>query len=202
MSITLIIVIIIALVSFAGFNNEELRNKLLLWPKRMDSPGEYYRFLTCGFVHSDYMHLIFNMLALYSFGDAVEAYFGMIGLPYYLFPLLFLSAIVASSIPSFFRHKNNAYYRSLGASGGVSAVVFAAIYFAPWNKVILFIFPVPGIILAVAYLAYSYYMDKKGNDNIGHDAHFSGAVYGFLFTLIFDPTHGRIFIDALMHPSF
>jgi len=202
MSFTLIIVVIISLVSLAGFNNEDLRSKLLLWPKRMDGPGEYYRFLTCGFVHSDYMHLIFNMLALYSFGEAVEMYFGMLQLPVYLFPVLFLSGIVASSIPSYMRHKNNAYYRSLGASGGVSAVVFAAIYFAPWNKIILFVFPIPGIILAITYVIYSAYMDKKGNDNIGHDAHLWGAVYGFLFTLVFEPSHGKLFIDALMHPSF
>ncbi len=201
MSFTVIIIVITAIVSFLAFNNEELRSKLLLWPNRMNSLTEYYRLLTCGFVHSDIMHLLFNMLTLYFFGEAVEYYYSAIGHGD-LFPALYLSAIVASSMPSFTRQKKNYYYRSLGASGGVAAVVFAAIYFAPWSKIYILILPVPGIIAAIAYLVYSAYMNKKGGDGVAHDAHFWGAVYGFLFTLVFDPTHGRIFFEQLLHPTF
>lgn len=201
MSFTVIIIVITAIVSFLAFNNEELRSKLLLWPNRMNSLTEYYRLLTCGFVHSDIMHLLFNMLTLYFFGEAVEYYYSAIGHGD-LLPALYLSAIVASSMPSFTRQKKNYYYRSLGASGGVAAVVFAAIYFAPWSKIYILILPVPGIIAAIAYLVYSAYMNKKGGDGVAHDAHFWGAVYGFLFTLVFDPTHGRIFFEQLLHPTF
>jgi membrane associated rhomboid family serine protease len=80
--------------------------------------------------------------------------------------------------------------------------LFSYVYFAPWQIIRIWFIPIPGIIAAIAYLAYSAYMGKKGNDNIGHDAHFWGAVYGFLFTLLFDPTHGQIFFGQLMHPSF
>lgn len=201
MSYALIIVIITVLVSLAAFNNQELLNKLMLWPKKMDTPAEYYRFISCGFIHADYIHLFFNMFALYMFGEVVQGYYSYIGNPF-LFPIMYLTGIIASSLPSYAKHKNNSYYRSLGASGGVSAVLFAYVYFAPWQIIRIWFVPIPGIIAAIGYLAYSAYMDKKGNDNVGHDAHFWGAVYGFLFTLLFDPTHGRIFFEQLIHPSF
>ncbi|MBS1772276.1 MAG: rhomboid family intramembrane serine protease [Bacteroidetes bacterium] len=201
MSATIIIVVITVIISLAAFNNGEVLNKLMLWPRRMDNPSEYYRLITSGFIHADYIHLFFNMYALYAFGRYVEEFYDEIGHPY-LFPVMYLTGIVASSLPSFAKHRNDSYYRALGASGGVSAVLFAFIYFAPWTKIYIIVFPVPGIIAAVGYLVYSAYMNKKGTDNVGHDAHFWGAVYGFLFTLLFDPTHGRIFFEQLMHPHF
>ncbi|MBN9482500.1 MAG: rhomboid family intramembrane serine protease [Bacteroidetes bacterium 43-93] len=201
MSFTIIIIVVTVLISIAAFNNADMLNKLILWPRRMDSPAEYYRLLTCGFVHVDYMHLAFNMITLYFFGRELEVYFGLLGRPL-LFPILYLSGIVASSLPSYIRHKDNSYYRSLGASGGVAAIIFSAIYFSPWTRIYIIVLPLPAILFAVGYLLYSAYMDKHGSDNIGHNAHFWGAVYGFVFTLLFDPTHGRIFFEQLMHPSF
>lgn len=201
MSFTLVIIIVTALVSFAAFNNDDLRNKLILWPRRMDNPAEYYRFITSGFIHSDMTHLFFNMFTLYFFGRNAEYWFNVIGRPA-LYPLLYLVAIVAASIPSYLKHKNNPYYSALGASGGVSAILFCTVYIAPWTTIYVWFIPIPAIIAGVLYLVYSAYMAKQERDNIGHDAHFWGAVFGFVFTFIFDPTHGRFFLEQLMQPQF
>ena len=203
MSITLIIIAITALVSIAAFSNAELMDKLIFYPKRMDSPAEYYRFITAGLIHADWIHLFFNMYVLYIFGRNVEyVYTEFIGKPF-LFGVMYVLALIASSLPSFAKHRNNYYYRALGASGAVAAVLFSFVYYAPWSMLYLFgIIPIPAILGAVAYLIYSAYSAKKGNDNVGHDAHFYGAVFGFVFTLIFDPTHGQVFIQQLLSPSF
>lgn len=202
MGFTLILVILTVLVSIAAFQNEATMNKLMLWPRKMDNAAEYYRLLTSGFIHADWGHLIFNMIALYSFGQNVESIFAYSGMGTGLFVMLYLTSIVVASLPSFIKHKNNSFYRSLGASGGVSAIIFSSVYFMPWNKIYLIFIPIPGILAAVGFLVYSATMSKKGNDNIGHDAHFWGAVYGFVFTLVFAPDHGRMFLEQLMHPSF
>ncbi len=202
MSYTLIIVIATVLVSLSAFNNEQINHKLILWPRKMDNPAEYYRLLTSGFIHADYIHLIFNMLALFLFGRNVEVFFSFSGIPVVLFPVLYLAGIIAASLPSFARHKNDPYYRSLGASGGVAAVLFSFIYFAPWAIIYVWFIPVPAIIAAVGYLIYSAYMSKQQRDNVNHDAHFWGAVFGFVFTLLFAPDHGQQFIAKLLHPQF
>ncbi len=202
MSFTIIIILITVIASYSAFTNESLFDRLILWPRRMDSPNEYYRFFTSGFIHADWTHLFFNMFTLYFFGSFVESAFADIGMNQAMFVILYLTGIIAASIPSFIKHKNNSYYRSLGASGGVAAVLFSFVYFAPWQKIYIMIIPVPGIIAAIGYLAYSVYMTKKGNTQINHDAHFWGAVYGFLFTLIFAPDHGKIFLERLLHPHF
>ncbi|RYD93134.1 MAG: rhomboid family intramembrane serine protease, partial [Sphingobacteriales bacterium] len=162
MNYTLILIIFTVLVSISAFSNESLYQKMLLWPKRMKESREYYRFLSSGFIHADYMHLIFNMLALFFFGGIVEQYFDSRGMPRFLFLVMYLAGIVAASMPSFLKHQDNAYYRSLGASGGVAAVLFSFVYFAPWQIIRVYFIPIPGIIAAVAYLAYSAYMSKKG----------------------------------------
>ncbi|MCD6064415.1 MAG: rhomboid family intrarane serine protease [Flavipsychrobacter sp.] len=201
MSYTLIIVIITAITSYLAFSNDQLYSKFILWPKKMDTPAEYYRLLSSGFIHADWMHLIFNMLALYLFGGYVESYFESLD-KHFLFIVLYLGGVIAASLPSFIKHKHDSYYRSLGASGGVAAVLFSFVYFAPWEIIYIWFIPVPAIIAAVGYLIYSAYMSRKGVGAINHDAHFWGAVYGFLFTLLFDPTHGRIFFEQVTHPSF
>jgi membrane associated rhomboid family serine protease len=202
MSYTLIIILITAGISVMTFSNELLYNKLILWPKRMNSVGECYRLLSSGFIHADWMHLIFNMLAMFMFGRHVEDAYEAVGIGRIMFVVMYLAGIVAASLPSFVKHKDNAYYRSLGASGGVAAVLFSFVYFAPWQTIFIWFIPVPGIIAGVAYLAYSAYMSKKGPGNINHDAHFWGAVFGFVFTLAFSPDHGQIFLQQLMHPRF
>jgi membrane associated rhomboid family serine protease len=201
MSLTLIIVIITALVSVSAFNNQELYNNLILWPGRMDDPKEYYRLISSGFIHADWMHLIFNMMTLWFFGSAVEGVYDNMD-KHYLFIVLYLAGILASSLPSYIKNRNNGYYRSLGASGGVSAVLFSFIYFAPWAKIYVWFIPIPGILAGVGYLVYSATMSRRGSGFINHDAHFWGAIFGFLFTLVFEPSHGVLFFQSLLHASF
>ncbi len=203
MSITIIIIAITVIVSLVAFSNDELLNKLIFYPARMNTPGEYYRFITAGLIHADFIHLFFNMYVLYIFGENVEyVYTVYIGKPF-MFGVMYFLALIAASLPSFAKHRNNYYYRALGASGAVAAVLFSFVYYAPWTKLYLFgVLPIPAIIFAVLYLVYSAYAARKGQDNVGHDAHFWGAVFGFVFTFIFDPSHGQVFIQQALNPSF
>jgi membrane associated rhomboid family serine protease len=188
-------------VSYWAFNDGQLMDKLLLYPKRMNSPAEYYRFISNGFVHADWQHLIFNMVTLYFIGSYVEQYFALLGnRNLYLF--LYLFGVIASAIPSFIKHRSDPYYRSLGASGGTSAVLFSMVYTSPWLKITFFFVPMWSILFAVLYVVYSIYMSQQRRDNINHDAHLWGAVFGFVFTYAFDPSHGAYFMQQIMHPPF
>lgn len=190
---TLIIVIITSIVSVLAFSRPELMYKLQFNPYQVYHRKQYYRLLTHGLLHADWVHLFINMFVLFSFGNAVEMYFkqlesmGVTGYPVMLYLLLYIGAVVVSSLTTLMKHKDNHWYNSVGASGGVSAVVFTSIFFAPWQNLLLYaIIPIPGIVFGVLYLAYSHYMSKKGGDNINHDAHFVGAVFGLLFPLLID----------------
>lgn len=198
---TISLVLITVLISIAAFNDERLTNKLILWPKRMNTPGEYYRLLSSGFIHADAMHLLFNMFTLYFIGKWVELDFGAFSTPW-LYMLMYLSGIVAASLPSFIKHREDPYYRSLGASGGVAAVLFSMVYLSPWAVLRVMGIPMPNIVFAVIYLAYSAYSARNPRDNTNHDAHLWGSVYGFVFTLLFEPTHGRHFLELIQRPSF
>jgi membrane associated rhomboid family serine protease len=204
MSYTILILIITVAISIAGFSNEQIINKLILWPRKMDNPAEYYRLLTSGFIHNDWNHLIFNMITFYFIAPSVEFLMAMIGKPSEMFVLLYLSAIVISSLPSFVKNRNNSYYRSLGASGGVAAILFFTIYYSPWSLIRILFIPIgiPSIIFGGLYLAYEAYMSKRGAGNVNHDAHFIGSVYGLLFALVVDPSHGMSFINAIMSPHY
>lgn len=182
---------ITVLISIMAFNQPEVFSKLQLNPYQVYHRKEWYRLITHGFVHVDWMHLIVNMYVLYAFGQHVENLFSNLQdsgyLKYYQlwYSGFYVSAIVMSSLLSVARHKDNYLYNSVGASGAVSAVLFFFIFFAPYSKLSLFfLVPIPGILFGVAYLIYSQYMSRKGGDNINHDAHFIGAVYGFVFPLI------------------
>ncbi|MFQ3246340.1 MAG: membrane associated rhomboid family serine protease [Arenicella sp.] len=183
---TNLIVAITCLVSFLAFNSSVLRGQLIFHPLTINRNKQWYRFLTSGFIHGDGMHLAINMLVLWSFGNALEnAYYpnamGDNSLIIYL--MLYLGGIAVSSIPSYLKHRSNANYSALGASGGVSAVVFSVIVFAPWQNLYLYgVIAIPQILAGGAYLYYSWYRDKKGGDNVGHMAHLSGAIWGFVFT--------------------
>ena len=191
-------------VSYVSWKNPDLFNKLLLSPFAIVKHNQYYRLITHGFVHANWSHLIINMFVLWSFGSVAIQYFKLVwpGYGVLLFILLYLSAIVVSSIFSVIKNKDNSYYTAIGASGATSAILFASIFFDPWNKVYFFgVLPIPGIIFGALYLGYSYRMAKKGTDNIGHDAHFWGAVYGFAFPLFFKPELLNYFINRLMNMS-
>jgi membrane associated rhomboid family serine protease len=192
---TLIIIIITAIISFAAFSNDKIMNDLIFYPPAVTSNNQFYRFITCGFIHADLGHLIFNMFSLYMFGKFVEEkfndIFGTGGNLVYL--LLYISALVVSLLPTYFKNKNNQHYRSLGASGAVSAVVFAGLMIAPYIKVGLFIIPpvIPGFVFGPLYLIISAWLDKKGKDNINHSAHIWGALFGIAFLIVAGAVSGR-----------
>lgn len=199
---TIILIALTVLISISCFTNHSLYQRLIHNPYLTKHHQQWYRMLTSGFMHADYMHLFINMFVLYSFGKAVEYYyqlvFGEAGT--LLFITLYLTAIIASSASTQFKYQNSSGYSSLGASGAVSAVVFTSILFAPFQKIYLYgLIGFPGILLGLAYLAYSYYMSKKDlkHDTTNHEAHFYGAVYGVVFTLLLKPNVFLIFLNQL-----
>jgi membrane associated rhomboid family serine protease len=201
--ITLSIVIITCVITLTGFKNGKVVDELIFWPPAISKKHQYYRFITCGLIHADYMHLIFNMLTLYFFGTVMEAYYqGQLGLQKWYYLALYIGALIVSNIPTYLKHRNDYNYRSLGASGAVSAVLFAFILLRPWQKIIVLVFPVPAIIYGGLFLFYSAYMSRKGGDNVNHDAHFYGALFGVLFTIIVRPEVVEIFWNELIHPRF
>ena len=187
-SLTIVIVAITVLVSWRAFNDRALMERMILWPPAVERRKQYDRLLGYGFVHADWMHLLFNMITLWSFGTAVESVFSEMITPLG-FVLFYLSAIVVSILPTYITHRKDPNYRSLGASGGVSAVLFAFILFDPWSKLIIFPIPVPipAFLFALLYVGYSIWMDRRGRDNVNHSAHLWGAVYGVLFTVLLEP---------------
>jgi membrane associated rhomboid family serine protease len=190
---TYLIIAFTAIISILSFRNSAYFSKLQFNAYQIYHRKEWYRLLSHGFLHANWTHLIVNMLVLFIFGPVVENLFkqhgfgGSVKLYPLIFLLYYLSAIVLSSLLSLFKQRNNAWYNSVGASGAVSAIIFSYIFFNPWKKIYIYgILPVPGIILGAVYLIYSQYMSKRNVDNINHDAHFVGAVFGFLFPLIMD----------------
>lgn len=200
MTTTLLIIAVTCIVSFMGFNNPRLIDQVILWPPAVKR-GQYYRLLTHGFIHADGTHLLFNMMTLFFFGRVMEQIYtdvlGPIG-----FALFYCSAIVMAILPTYLANRDNTMYRSLGASGGVSAVLFAYILVAPWSTIIVWFVPLPAIIYAVLYVAYSIYMDRARSDNVNHSAHLWGALYGVVFTIAVQPKVIDVFLSQIAHPHF
>ena len=198
---TTLIIIVTVIISLLAWQSKALFNRLIFYPPAV-AKGQWYRFLTHGFIHADSMHLLFNMFTLYFFGRAIERfytqYFGGLG-----FILFYLIAIVVAIVPSYFQHREDSMYLSLGASGGVSAVLFAYILMAPWDMLYLFaVVPIPAIVFAIAYVAYSIYANHKGGSNINHLAHLWGGAFGVVATIALEPAVIPHFLNALLHPSF
>jgi membrane associated rhomboid family serine protease len=185
-SITTIILIITVLISIGGFSNRKIIDELIFYPPAITKQNQWYRFFTCGFIHADYIHLIFNMIALYFFGDMVEGeftrLFGSTGKWIYL--AMYISALLVSLLPTYFKNKNNYHYRSLGASGAVSAVLFAGMLLQPTATVSFYFIPMRSYVFAPLYLLFTAFMDRRGGDNINHSAHLWGSLYGLVFTII------------------
>jgi membrane associated rhomboid family serine protease len=187
-SITTIIVIITTLVSIGGFSNQKIIEDLIFYPPAVTRQNQWYRFFTCGLIHADWGHLFFNMLSLYLFGQYVEDAFGDLFGVYgkWVYLALYISALLISLLPTFAKNKNNYQYRSLGASGAVSAVIFAGLMLTPTLGIYIFFIPIPipGFIFAPLYLIISALLDKKGVGNINHSAHIWGSIYGLAFVII------------------
>ena len=182
---TVSLILITIVVSMIALSNQKVMSRLIFWPPAMQR-GQYDRFITHGFVHADGGHLIFNMITLFFFGSVIESfyrqYFFDLG-----FVLFYLGGLIVAIIPSYLQHKNDHHWASLGASGAVSAVLFAYILFEPWKLIFVFFIPVPAIIFAFLYVAYSIWSGKRGNSNVNHSAHLWGAAYGVLMTIILEP---------------
>lgn len=200
MSLTLLIIVLTALTSFIAFQNTDVRYRSLLLPAQMQERGEWYRFLTHGFVHRDWVHAAVNLFVLWNFGEIVEQQFrwrfGSAG-PL-LFTGLYLGGLLASSLPVFWKRRHDHGYAALGASGAVSAVVFSYILFFPMERICLyFMFCLPAALMGLLYLAYSSYMDRRGMDRIAHDAHLYGAIFGLTYPLLLRPSLFWAFVEQI-----
>jgi len=193
---TLIIIAITCIVSLYAFNDAALLRRLILWPPAVERQKEYYRLITYGLIHADGQHLLFNMMTLFFFGRAMEGLYsyklGPLG-----FAIFYVGGLVVSILPTFLKNRNNSNYHSLGASGAVSAVLFAFILIEPWAKILVFVVPMPAILYAILYVVYSIYMDRRGAGNVNHSAHLWGAAYGVIFTAIMEPRVLPHFFSAL-----
>lgn len=205
-TITLILIAANVLLSIACFNDQNLMARMIMWPYGVKRYGQYYRFITSGFIHANWMHLLFNMFTLYFFGRVIETYFSIAGLGGIIsYLVLYFAALIISDLPTYFKYRDNSNYHSLGASGAVSAVVFAAIVFNPWSSIFVFFIKVSALIYAVLYIWYSIYMSKRGGDNINHDAHLYGALFGLGFTIALiaamNPGLFDLILEELERPS-
>jgi len=185
-----------------AFQKVELLYKYQFNAYQILKRNQWYRIITYGFIHANWDHLLVNMVVLYFFGEALENYFnyyfGAAGITYFF--VLYFGALVFSTLHDLRKHREHYHYNAVGASGATSAVVFATIFFAPLENIyFMFLIPIPGIIFAILYLYYSYYMSKKNVDNIGHSSHFYGALFGFLFPIILKPQLFQLFLHHIFN---
>jgi len=184
-SIALVIFAATLVASLAGlYAKPQIIERSLFRPYWFLRRRQYDTVVTSGFVHADLPHLIFNMVTFWFFAFPLERQIGPVR-----FAVLYFLALVVSDLGTYFKHRNDPQYASLGASGAISAVLFAAIVYFPWMK--LFIIPIPlpipAPLFAVGYVAYSWYSARQARGRINHDAHLGGAMFGLLFVLLTDP---------------
>lgn len=210
--ITIAILIITVAFSMYAMNNPSIKYKYIFHPYSISHNNQHYRFLSHAFLHSDYLHLAFNMYALFMFGPIVEEQvlpllmgtalvpdkkLGMV-----MFMLLYTGGIYASTISEYLKNKNNTYYTSLGASGAVNALIFSFITCSPFSQLGFFFIPMPAWVFGILYLGISYFLSKRqaGNesvDRIGHEAHFWGAMFGIVFTLVLGLLNQDIYFQLI-----
>lgn len=202
MSLVLLILITTIVISWQAFQNMQLKERFLYIPYNVKRHNEYYRILTHLFIHADFTHLAFNMLSLYSLGSMFEQQlkfnFGLaLGSTHFL--LLYFLGGLAAAIAIFVRQQNNPSYRSLGASGAVSAVIFASIIWNP-NMSLMFMFipvPIPAYLFGPIYLLIEFFALRRGGTGIAHDAHIAGALFGVIYVLILDIEKGKQFFELI-----
>ncbi len=201
--VTLVIIIATVLLSMRAFKDADIKYKWIFYPYKVERNKEYYRIISHVFIHGDTLHLIFNMFVLFSFGGIMEYifsdYFGQ-GLGSFHFILLYFLGGLAASVWPYLRNKDNPNYMSLGASGAVSAVLFASILWMPEGGIYLMFIPfeIPAWLFGILYLGFEYYMSKKGGTGIAHDAHFGGAVFGILYVLLINFSKGAEFFEYIL----
>ena len=201
-TLNLAIIAVTCLVSFIAFNNARLLERLILWPPAISRQHQYDRLVTYGLIHASPGHLLVNMITLFFFGPLIEQAY-TIFLGKFGFLVFYVGALIVSILPTFLANRDNPRYRSLGASGAVSAVLFAFVLLKPWATIYVFYFlPVPAIVFAVLYVVYSIYMDSRSSDNVNHSAHLWGAAFGISFTLLMNPHLFSLFLATLAHPEF
>jgi len=190
---TLIIVIITSAVSIAAFSNRALFDRLQFNPYQTYHRREWYRIITHGVLHANWPHLLINMLVLFSFGGVIETAFRQMSFNTWMkFPMLwyvifYLASLIISSLTTLYKHKDNIWYNSVGASGAVSAVLFCSIFFSPTMTLLFMgVIPIKAFVFGPLYLLYTWYSARNANDNINHDAHLLGAVFGFCFPMMVD----------------
>ncbi len=200
-SLTTLLIGVTALSSILALNRPSLLDRWMFIPYRIKQRNQWDRFILSGFIHKDYMHLLFNMFTFYFFGGVVERFFkfqfglelgGLIFLGFYLV------AIVLADIPTYLKEQGNSYYRALGASGGTSATVFASIILMPLSDICLFgLLCLPGFLLGGFFLIYSFVKGRQGQDNINHDAHLYGAIFGIVCILLLSPGSAAQFLEQI-----
>lgn len=199
--ITFSLIISIGFISWSAFRKTELYEKLIFWPAVIKEDGSWFRFISSGFIHANWAHLLINLWVLWIFGRYVESAYGFLfgKAGPFLFLGMYISCLAVGELYSFVKHEDNPAYKSLGASGAVSGVLFTFVLLEPLRNIYLFFIPIgiPAFIFGFIYLGYSWYMSKKNLDNIGHDAHFFGALYGMAFLLILKPKVAIDFINKI-----
>jgi membrane associated rhomboid family serine protease len=180
--------------SIWAFSNENAYANMILHPYSVARKQRVYTVITSGMIHNDWMHLLFNMLSYFFFAFTLEAQIG-----HWQFGLLYVLSLILSDLPTVYKHRNDEWYHSLGASGAVSAVIFGAILYNPLAKMMIMPIPIgiPAVLFGALYLVYCNYASKYSRDNINHDAHMFGALSGLLITIALDPHVVHSFITQV-----
>ena len=199
--ITYAIILITCIISIITFSNSSVKKELILSPYKVLHEKKVWLLITHAFIHADFLHLFFNMYVLYMFGPYLELYFEYnASLGFISYILFYILSAIFATIPALYKNGNNPNYLSLGASGAVSAVVFAYIVLYPLRELGIILLPgiwIPGFIFGILYLLAENYMSKKKYSNIAHDAHISGSLFGVFFILFFDLKNASNFIETI-----
>lgn len=188
------------LLSLNAMNNDELKSKMMFVPYLCKNEKQGYRIFTHLFIHADIQHLAFNMISLYFLGSVLESQlilqYGFINGELHFISLYFLGGLFSTFIP-YARNYSNPSYRSLGASGAVSSVVFAFIILNPFAELVVMVIPMKAWLFGIIYLAIEIWSDKRGGSGVAHDAHIGGAIFGILFILISNIEKGKEILNLV-----